>query len=302
MRNIKFWKLLQCLAVGLALLLMAVSSGNKEAGRPMEQGDGNEFVIEDGVLIMYTGTDTEVIVPDEVTSIGDYAFSNCSALTSITLPGGVSRIGNYAFEQCSSLTRIQLPSGLASIGNRAFSYCSSLTSLELPSGLTEIGGLAFYDCDSLTNLAVAEGNATYRSFNGCLYSASGEELICCPAGKKEITLLEGVTSIGDGAFSNCRRLKRIELPSGLTNIGNWAFELCSGLTRLELPSGVVSIGDYAFESCIELSRIELPSTVTSIGECAFVYCSSLTIYGETGSYAERYAKENDIPFEPLGGF
>lgn len=58
MRNVKFWKWLQGLAVGLALLLLAVSSGYKEAGRPMEQGDGNEFVIEDGVLIMYTGTDT----------------------------------------------------------------------------------------------------------------------------------------------------------------------------------------------------------------------------------------------------
>lgn len=281
MRRTKSWKLFLGLAFGLILVffLTASSMENKKADKEMSQAKENEFLIEDGVLIRYTGTALEVTVPKEVTSIGDYAF-----------------------EGCSSLKSIELPSGLTSIGNKAFSYCVGLTSIELPSGLTDVGDYAFYDCAGLTNIAVAEGNKTYQSYDGCLYSASGDELICCPVGKKEIRLLESMTRIGDGAFSNCRDLTSIQLPSGLTDIGDWAFELCSGLTSIELPSGLLSIGDYAFESCNRLTSIRLPSSLTSIGYEAFVFSSNLTIYGETGSYGESYAKENQIPFEDIGEF
>ncbi|MCI9082639.1 MAG: leucine-rich repeat domain-containing protein, partial [Lachnospiraceae bacterium] len=87
------------------------------------QADDDGFVIEDGVLTKYTGTDTEVVVPDGVTSIARFAFHGCSSLTDITLPSSVTIIGDYAFDGCSSLTDITLPSSVTIIGDYAFDGC-----------------------------------------------------------------------------------------------------------------------------------------------------------------------------------
>ena len=80
-----------------------------------------------------------------VTSIGDWAFNNCSGLTSIEIPSSVTSIGGSAFSG-SGLTSIEIPDGVTSIGNDAFSYCSGLTSIEIPSGVTSIGDYVFYGC------------------------------------------------------------------------------------------------------------------------------------------------------------
>ena len=72
---------------------------------------------------------TEAIIPDGVTSIGDYAFYNCSSLTSITIPDSVTSIGTYAFFKCKSLTEITIPDGVTSIGEETFGGCSSLTNV-----------------------------------------------------------------------------------------------------------------------------------------------------------------------------
>ena len=109
-----------------------------------------------------------------------------------------------------------------------------------------------------------------------------------------------VTSIGDGAFSVCSGLTKITIPNGVTSIGDYAFSDCSGLTKITIPNGVTSIRDGAFSNCSGLTEITIPDSVTSIGDYAFYDCTNLTIYGYTGSYAETYAKENDIPFVSLG--
>ena len=85
-----------------------------------------------------------------MTSIGEYAFSDCDSLTEIAIPSGVTEIGSYTFSGCSSLTEITLPSGLTSIGQQAFFGCDRLTGVTLPAGLTGIGDSAFFGCDSLT--------------------------------------------------------------------------------------------------------------------------------------------------------
>ena len=174
--------------------------------------------------------------------IGNYAFCNCSGLTSITLPSGVTKIGNYAFCNCSGLTSITLPSGVTEISEGAFGNCSGLTSLTLPSGVTSIGNYAFYGCSVLTSL----------------------------------TLPSGLTEIGEGAFSGCSVLTSLTLPSGVTSIGNYAFSGCRGLTSLTLPSGLTEIGYGTFSGCSGLTSITLPSGVTEIGELAFHRCSGLT--------------------------
>ena len=113
---------------------------------------------------------TSVDIPDGVTSIGDYAFWNCSGLTSVDIPDSVTSIGNYAFSWCSGLTSVDIPDGVTSIGYYAFGGCSSLTEVTIPDSVTSIGGEAFRDCDSLTRITF-EGtvpeNLGYSPFYDC---------------------------------------------------------------------------------------------------------------------------------------
>ena len=109
-------------------------------------------------------------LPSCVTSIGDYAFQDCSGLTSLTIPSGVTSIGNQAFYDCSGLTSLTIPSGVTSIGNYAFYGCSGLTSLIIPSCVTSIGKWAFRGCSGLTSIYVYPENLPELGidiFNGC---------------------------------------------------------------------------------------------------------------------------------------
>ncbi|MDR2662342.1 MAG: leucine-rich repeat domain-containing protein [Treponema sp.] len=128
-----------------------------------------DFQITGRTLVKYRGTAAEVRIPAGVTSIGDYAFYDCSGLTSVTLPEGVTSIGKGAFSGCSGLTSVTLPASVTSIEERAFEGCSGLTSITLPAGLTIIGIGAFAKCESLTSVTLPEGLTEIwnNTFEGC---------------------------------------------------------------------------------------------------------------------------------------
>jgi len=218
---------------------------------------------------------TSITIPNSVTNIGNYAFSSCSGLTSIEIPNSVTSIGSRAFSDCSGLTSITIPNSVTSIGNYAFSNCSGLTSIEIPNSVTSIGSGAFQYCSGLTSIEVAEGNTTYNSGNGsnCIIETATNTLI---AGFKTTTIPNSVTSIGNSAFQYCSGLTSIEIPNSVTSIDNYAFSSCSGLTSIEIPNSVTRIGDNAFFSCSGLTSITIPNSVTSIGNYAFSNCSGLT--------------------------
>ena len=177
-----------------------------------------------------------------MTSIGDYAFSGCSGLTSVTIPNSVKTIGNSAFSGCSGLTYVTIPSSVTSIGNSAFYDCRKLSSVTIPNSVTSIGSSAFQNCKGLTS----------------------------------VTIPNSVTSIGSSAFQNCSGLTSVTIPNSVTSIGGSAFYGCSGLTSVTIPNSVTSIGDYAFNNCSGLTSVTIPNSVTSIGYEAFYGCSGLT--------------------------
>lgn len=88
----------------------------------------------------------------------------------------------------------------------------------------------------------------------------------------------------------------IVIPNGVKSISSEAFMNCENITAVRIPDSVISIEDFAFDGCNNLIRVDIPNTTTNIGDCAFGLCENLTIHAPVGSYAERFAKENNIPF------
>ena len=191
---------------------------------------------------------TSITIPADVTSIGGYAFYDCSSLTSITIPDSVTSIGGEAFVRCSGLTSITIPDSVTSIGSEAFWGCSGLTSITLPASVTSIAGDAFGGCSSLTSIKVDKENKYYDSRNNCnaiIATESNTLVIGC----KNTTIPASVTRLGDYAFADRSGLTSITIPQGVTSIGYYTFAGCSDLTSITIPQSVTSIGDYAFSSC-----------------------------------------------------
>ena len=217
-----------------------------------------------------------------VTCIGNYAFDECSSLTSIAIPNSVTSIGNYAFENCSSLTSITIPDNVTKIGSSAFYKCSSLTSATIGNGVTIISNNLFSYCSSLVS---------------AIFGSS-------------------VTSIGNNAFEYCSSLTSITLPNSITNIDYWAFHsiknipsiiltaptmeaFCQGttnkllydkyissdrkiqingveVTEIAIPETIDTIKANTFYGCTNVTSISIPNNVINIGALAFANCPNVT--------------------------
>ena len=188
-------------------------------------------------------------------AIHDKAFSGATKLTSIDIPDSITMIGSLAFENCERLTNIKIPSGVVSIANDAFKGCSALT-----------------------NISVAKNNPTYYSLDGNLYTKEDNVLMCYVGGKEEtsFTIPDGVTKIGDAAFSDCDNLTSVSIPNSVTMIGASVFSDCDNLTSVILPNGMIRVGWSAYRYCDNLKNVELPDTVTTLDYWCFSDCTSLT--------------------------
>ncbi len=218
---------------------------------------------------------TSVTIPNSVTSIGNGAFSSCDGLISVTIPNSMKTIGEQVFNGCTGLTSIDIPNSVTSICERAFYCCYGLSSITIPNSVTSIGEMAFYHCNNLASIDVEDGNSIYNSLNKCnaIIETSSNKLIL---GCKNTTIPDGVTTIGDYAFSGCSGLTSITIPNSVTSIGFETFDGCSSLTSITIPNSVISIGNVAFRNCTNLISLNIPSSVNLIGSDAFFDCRSLT--------------------------
>ena len=237
-----------------------------------------------------------------ITKIGDWAFYDCSNLTSVTIPDRVTKIGSYAFKTCINLTSITIPDSVTTIGYAAFSGCSSLTSVTIPDSVTTIGDYAFYNCSSLTSVYISDLSAWCRiSFeradaNPLCYVANlylNNELVT------DLVIPSDITEIKNYAFFNCSSLTSVTIPDSVTTIGDGAFYDCSSLTSVTIPNSVTTIGNEAFYGCTgelvincnipsassdssgafygsKFTSVTIGDSVTTIGKYAFYSCDSLT--------------------------
>ena len=150
-----------------------------------------------------------------ITSIGNYAFYNCRALTSITIPSSVTSIGRSAFDSCRGLERITIPDSVTNLGSSAFYYCTEIKRVTIGTGVTSILRTSFSFCRNLTS----------------------------------ITIPDNVTNIGESAFDNCTLLTSVKLGSGVTDIDTKAFHSCIRLTSIECHmTNPPTLGEYVFDS------------------------------------------------------
>ncbi len=273
-----------------------------------------EVVPENESLPFYTTYPTgDIEIPEtveynsitySVTSIGEWAFCQCSELTgTLTIPESVTNIEAHAFEVCSGLTGdLTIPESVTSIGDYAFSECIGLTSVSLPNSVASIGNDVFWGCSGFTEpvynansfVFFPNGYTTEYTIPDGIQRIEGGAFKDCSS-LTSITIPESVTFIGDGAFFNCSDLTSFTIPNSITSIGEWAFSDCFGLTTvnfyaqnctymphawynatfttLNIGERVKIISDYAFSGCTGLTEITIPDSVVYIGYETF--CSGL---------------------------
>ena len=314
--KVKKWSVsIATFAVMAVMMVLCTVCAGAEAYGNFEYG-----VLDDGTVEItgYKGSEQKVDVPEKinkksVTRIGNLAFKDCTKITSIAMPDSVAYIGRSAFYNCTSLKSITIPDGVKEIGYAAFSECAGLVSVKIPDNVTKIGDSAFINCANLTKIDVTAGNKYYSSANGVLFNKDKSELICYPAGIKNVgySIPDGVTVIRDRAFNKCLSLNSITIPKSVQDIETYSFFGCTSLEAINvaasnknyadvngilfskdktkivcypankknmsysIPVSVKVVGVAAFRDCIYLKGITIPDSVTNIEHHAFSNCKSL---------------------------
>ncbi len=251
-----------------------------------------------------------VSISSGVTSIGDYAFYDCTSLTSVTIPSSVKSIGSYAFRYCQTLKSITIPDSVTYIGDYAFLSCQSLTSIKIPSGVTAINAGTFYGCSELASVTIPYGVTTIgdEAFYGCWVLPS-------------VKIPDSVVSIGDVAFQHCWALATITMPDKAMELGNDIFRKTAYQDNIKnwengvlyvgkhlvsdgdltvannnslsgeytVKSGTKSIANVYFQN--ELTGLNIPATVGFIGENCFDNCENLK-YIKVNSSNTTYSSDS----------
>lgn len=241
--------------------------------------------------------------PDGVVYVGKFVYNYKGDMpenTYLTLKDGTIGIAQSAFLSCESLAGIKISDSVSFIDDTAFFNCKSLTSITIPENVTEISRGVFELCTSLTDITIPNSVSVIDkyAFDNC-------------TGLTDVIIPEGVQIIESKAFINCSNLKSVTILGDATSIGEYAFGKCESLENITISDNVHQIDRIAFFNCPKLTSVTIPYSVTSIGEYAFGYLfdeeaqeiralDGFTIYGYTGSEAEKYANENGFEFVSIG--
>lgn len=244
---------------------------------------------------------TEIVIPDTVKEIQDYAFGDCEHLVSISLPDSISNLGKNPFFRCDSLEEISISSShtylsvvdgglidkvekrLVTIFNSVYKDADHII---IPDGVEVIDDYVFINHDSVIDVSIPDSLRVIG--NRAFYQCSG---------LKSIHIPNGVTQIGEGSFAKCKCLEQAILPDHLTKISYQAFWDCEKLTDVTIPDGLKSIDDMAFYGDTSLENLSIPASVTYIGDDTFIGCDNLKLTVERDSFAKQYCLTHGITFD-----
>ena len=251
----------------------------------------NKVIVKEGVTGFSDGafanlwdTPFSITLPESLTKLSDYLFSN-SALKTINIPSGVKTIGKNAFLNCSNLSTVTFSGSPTSIEEYAFSNCSKLTNISLPEGITNIEDCAFSDCTSLTSISLPES-----------LTSTGRWVFSDCTSLVKATTASNLTTISIGLFYNCKNLSSVTLSDNVEIIDDKAFYGCN-LTEIDLPSNLVCIGIQAFYNCtnLKLADVNLPLNLMDIGWAAFKGCKNITDIGlSQGFYIDNIFESENL--------
>ena len=233
-------------------------------------------LIADGAFHNYCYGIEEIVLPDSLLYIGEYAFSMCYGLKKITIPKNVISIGNDAFEDCEVLENIFVDKDNAVYSDKdgvlfnkdktvLIKYpLKSADTYIIPESVIEIYYCAFEFCN-IENVIIP---SSVKSIGDYAFFRSN---------LKTIEIPDSVTYLGKEAFLGCSNLENINIPSTIQHILQGTFQDCTKLSFVKIPNGITSIDTAAFSGCSELTTVFIPSSVISIGRNAFNECISLKI-------------------------
>ena len=219
-------------------------------------GSMNDFVIQDGVLTEYRGSEAHVVIPDGVTAIGERVFFFREDIKSVVVPEGVTEIGADAFGFCR-LDELFLPSTLQTMDGSAFS------------GFSHVSKLHLADIGAWCRMAVV---IEIGSFDNPM---SGAELYENGELVTHLVIPEDVSTVYENRFHGCRSIQTVTISGNTSHLYSSAFAYCTNLTTVRMAEGCEYVGTMAFYQCENLETCDLPSTVTVIGEAAFKGCKKL---------------------------
>lgn len=251
--------------------------------------------IQDGVLLGYYGSESNITLSNTVTKIGDEALKGNKKIVSVTIPGSVKDIGNNAFSGCPNLERIIFTSPDTANNNliirvSAFEDCPKLTECEIPARAYQVVGNVFKGCTSLTEIKVNAANPYYYTDDGVLFGPALVEyepqyddayvLQSYPAGRAGAYTIPStvhskkIDQIWTSGFEGASQLTDISIPASIGRIGTAAFE-GTGLTHVVIPDTVQQVDAAVFQVCTSLVSVKLPAGLTEIDQYMFANCTSL---------------------------
>ena len=258
-------------------------------------------------LNKYLGTDAEVTMPEEVTETGS-AFKDCKTVTKVVLPAGLTKLESDIFSGCLALKEIAIPEGVTLIGNGAFRDCKALTELALPQGLKKIESYVFIGCTGLSYIDIPDGVETIDGHIvneptqlRCTLGSSAAIALSKSDNGFCVDGLRLCYGFDDDGNTNGLTVKRyvgseteVTVPDGVDSVGSNAFYDCKGLTKLALPQGLKEIGDHAFVGCAGLSYIDIPDGVEKVN--GRIASESIQLRCSLGSSAAIALSKSDNGF------
>lgn len=233
----------------------------------------------------------DIVIPDTVTTVEQYAFSANLSLRSVRVGKGVTVLRD-TFTECPALKSVTLSEGITTLD--AFDGCTALEIIDIPDSVVELGG--FDGCTNLKKITIPDGVQVLcdSAFAGCSSLVS-------------VIIPDGVEVLPEMAFKGCFKLKSVTIPDSVTVFEGWSiFNGCSSLQSIHIPEGVEKLDKYVFTGCSKLEHVVLPNSMISLGDAAFAGCSSmktLTIgnrlaYISSDAFAGCVAMENIYASDP----